>query len=77
MATAAMIPLEEYLRTSYEHDCEWVNGELRERATPDDFHSAVQQFFLAYFQGLRRELGVWVRPSCGCGLRLENTAFPM
>ncbi len=62
MATAAMIPLEEYLKTSYEHDCEWIDGVVRERAMPDDFHSAVQQFFLAYFQSLRRELGVWVRP---------------
>ena len=61
MSTAA-IPLEEYLRTSYEHDCEWVDGKIRERATPDEYHSALQFFFLEYFGRLKRELYVRVRP---------------
>jgi Uma2 family endonuclease len=61
MATAVMIPLEEYLRTSYEHDCEWVDGQVRERAMPDDDHSAVQAFFLVYFSNLKSEFHVRVR----------------
>ncbi len=62
MSTAAMIPLEVYLSTSYEHDCEWVDGEVRERAMPDEYHSALQFFFLLYFGRLRDELHVRVRP---------------
>jgi Uma2 family endonuclease len=62
MGTTAMISQEEYLRTSYEHDCEWIEGEVRERAMPDEYHSALQQFFLMYFQNLKRELHVRVRP---------------
>ena len=62
MATAVGIPVEEYLRTSYEHDCEWIEGEVRERSMPDEFHSAMQQFFLVYFDRLKRELHVRVRP---------------
>ncbi len=31
MATAARIPIEQYLRTSYEPDAEYVRGEIEER----------------------------------------------
>jgi Uma2 family endonuclease len=62
MGTTAMISREEYLRTSYEHDCEWIEGEVRERAMPDEYHSALQAFFLEYFLRLKRELHVRVRP---------------
>ena len=31
MATATQVPLSEYLHTSYEPDCEWIDGEVRER----------------------------------------------
>ena len=61
MATATLVPLEEYLTTSYEHDCEWVDGELRERGMPDDDHSAIQTFFITYFAAMQLELGVRVR----------------
>ena len=67
MATAVMIPLEQYLSTSYEHDCEWIEGEIRERGMPDEYHSAIQMFLLQYFANLRQDLGVRVRPE----LRLQ------
>jgi len=70
MATVTAMPLEEYLKTSFEHDCEWVDGEVRERAMPDDDHSALQAFFIAYFARLARELNVRVRPE----LRLHVSA---
>jgi Uma2 family endonuclease len=62
MATATQVPLSEYLHTSYEPDCEWIDGEVRERGMPDEFHSAIQMFFLQYFASLAHELGVRVRP---------------
>lgn len=62
MATATQVPLSEYLHTSYEPDCEWIDGEIRERGMPDEYHSAIQFFFLQYFASLRAELGVRVRP---------------
>jgi Uma2 family endonuclease len=70
MAITTTMPLEEYLRTSFEHDCEWVDGEVRERAMPDDDHSALQAFFIVYFAALSRELNVRVRPE----LRLHVSA---
>lgn len=62
MAASVTIPMEEYLRTSYEHDCEWIDGEVRERGMPDEYHSAIQAFFIGYFLRLPRELGLRVRP---------------
>ena len=58
MATAVMIPLEEYLKTSYEHDPEWVDGELRERGMPDGYHSYFQGFFLMFFEQRKAQLGL-------------------
>lgn len=62
MATGTMISEQEYLRTSYEHDCEWIEGQVRERAMPDEFHSALQTFFVGYFYQAGRALGLRVRP---------------
>jgi Uma2 family endonuclease len=61
MATSAMISEQEYLRTYYEHDCEWIEGQVRERAMPDEFHSALQTFFIAYFALAGKSLGLRVR----------------
>ncbi len=43
MATKAIaIPMEEYMRTSYEYDAEWVEGEVVERSLPNYGHSKTQ-----------------------------------
>ena len=61
-ATAAMVPLIEYLQTTYHPDCEWVEGELRERSVRELSHASVQAFFTAYFTFNRRKFGVRVYP---------------
>ncbi len=43
MATKAIaIPMEEYMRTSYEYDAEWVEGEVVERSLPNNNHAKAQ-----------------------------------
>ncbi|MGO4880772.1 MAG: Uma2 family endonuclease [Bryobacteraceae bacterium] len=42
MATSTSVPLEEYLRTSYEPDMEYVDGELVERHVGERKHSRLQ-----------------------------------
>ena len=49
MATSTMVPLEQYLHTSYEHDCEWVDGVVKERGMPDGYHGYFQIWFAAFF----------------------------
>jgi Uma2 family endonuclease len=60
MATAVLVPLSEYLATSYEPDREWVKGELRERSVPQLSHATVQMFLSVYFSAQKRDLGVRV-----------------
>lgn len=62
-AQPAYVPLEVYLKSSYEPDAEYVDGVIEERPAAlwdhADWHSAVQVFF-----GSRRiEFGIRVRPS--------------
>jgi Uma2 family endonuclease len=42
MATVAAVPLEEYLRTTYSPDREYVDGQLVERHVGEYFHSWLQ-----------------------------------
>ena len=45
MATAAaLVPLEEYLRTTYHPDRDWVDGELKERNVGEGQHATIQTF---------------------------------
>ena len=62
MATSIMVPVEEYLRTSYQPDCDWVDGQVRERNMGEGPHSAVQKFFIVFFASREVELGVRVWP---------------
>ena len=60
MATSTMVALSEYLKTSYSPDCEWVDGEVRERNMGEGSHSFVQTFFIKYFGRREQEWGIRV-----------------
>src|ERR1019366_1045193 len=55
MASAIQVPLSEYLHTSYEPDCEWIDGEIKERHVGEGSHAFIQTFFIKYF-GSREDL---------------------
>jgi len=42
MATNTIIPVSEYLRTSYSPDCDYVDGEVQERNLGEQDHSDIQ-----------------------------------
>ena len=42
MATASLIPVSEYLRSTYRPDCDYINGELKERNMGERPHSVLQ-----------------------------------
>jgi Uma2 family endonuclease len=42
MATKAQITAEQYLHMTFEHDAEFVRGEIVERSLPDRLHSKIQ-----------------------------------
>ena len=41
MKTTAFVPVEQYLRTFYKPDCDYVDGEVQERAGGERDHSEV------------------------------------
>ena len=62
MATSTIVPLSEYLRTSYRPDCDWINGEVKERNVGERQHASVQKFFIRYFGSREEELNILVWP---------------
>jgi Uma2 family endonuclease len=62
MSTKAQIRSQDYLRMTFEHDAEFVHGEIVERAMPDEIHSAIQFLILLQFGNLIRSYPVYPRP---------------
>jgi Uma2 family endonuclease len=58
MATATHISIEQYLKTSYEPDAEFVDGEVEERNVGEYDHNAVQKAILLWFARHEREWGI-------------------
>src|ERR1700676_2153044 len=59
VATKTQITAEQYLEMTFEHDAEFVHGEIVERAMPDYIHSRIQVLLAALFESLRRTHGLW------------------
>ncbi len=49
MATAVLIPVSEYLSTTYRPDCDYIDGVLKERTVGERPHSILQSIFAAVF----------------------------
>ena len=60
--TTALVPLAEYLDTTYRPDCDWIDGEVRERNLGEQPHASVQGFFTGLFIQHGVEWGVRVFP---------------
>jgi Uma2 family endonuclease len=54
MKTAALVPLEEYLDTTYNPDCDYVDGEVVERNVGEQDHSDIQSELVYFFRTRRR-----------------------
>jgi Uma2 family endonuclease len=62
MATTTHVPVEVYLRSSYEPDAEYVDGKIEERPMGEDDHASWQEAILVWFRQHSREWGVRARP---------------
>jgi Uma2 family endonuclease len=59
MSTAAIVSVEEYLSTSYRPDCDYVDGEIRERNLGEFEHANLQTGLSAWFR--TRQLALNIR----------------
>jgi Uma2 family endonuclease len=62
MAPATLIPVSEYLTTTYRPDCDYIDGELQERNVGERPHAFVQGILFAIFNTNRRAWGVVAAP---------------
>jgi Uma2 family endonuclease len=62
MATVTTVPLEVYLRSSYEPDAEYVDGVIEARPMGEYDHAAWQKAILAYLHEHRQEWNIRVLP---------------
>jgi len=58
METTTYIPVSEYLATSYQPDCDYVDGEVRERNLGEQPHGLVQGAIASIFRQRRKEWGL-------------------
>jgi Uma2 family endonuclease len=61
-AIPVLVPVEEYLNTTYRPDRDYIDGEVKERSVGEKPHSRLQAFFLGYFFARRAELGLEALP---------------
>jgi Uma2 family endonuclease len=59
MAATTQVPVEEYLRTDYSPDCEYVDGEVLERNVGEKGHGKIQKRLMVYFAARETELGIF------------------
>lgn len=59
MAAATQISVEEYLKTTYRPDRDFVDGEVLERNLGERDHSQPQALLAAYFLARKAEWGLW------------------
>src|ERR1051325_9152915 len=59
MATGSLVSVEEYLATSYDPDCDYVDGVIEERNVGEIDHADVQSEVVHVFRSHRKTWGVW------------------
>jgi Uma2 family endonuclease len=57
---ATLVPVEEYLRTNYDPDCEYVDGQIVERNLGEKPHSRIQVAIVLYLGPRAKRLGIEV-----------------
>jgi Uma2 family endonuclease len=70
MSSSTLIPVSEYLSASYEHDCDYIDGELQERPVGERPHSFLQGILVTIFNANRRAWDV----VAGTELRVQVAA---
>jgi Uma2 family endonuclease len=62
VSVATVVPLTEYLNTSYRPDCDYLEGELLERNVGEWDHARMQGLLGRYLSNREKQLGILVVP---------------
>lgn len=66
MASAILVPVSEYLNTTYRPDCDYLDGELKKRDVGEQPHASVQILLGSLFHVHRQEWHCGPSPNSGC-----------
>ena len=75
-AQPSLIPVEEYLKTTSDPDCEYVAGVIEERPMGEYDHATWQIILAGYFLMREKELGVISRPELRVQVGSNNFRVP-
>ncbi|HWE52307.1 MAG TPA: Uma2 family endonuclease [Bryobacteraceae bacterium] len=73
MIAGIAVPVEQYLRTAYDPDCEYIDGQVVERSAGEYPHSRLQGLLYAYF--LRRRKPWNITPIIVQRVQVAPTTF--
>jgi Uma2 family endonuclease len=76
VAAGTQISVEEYLKTVYRPDCDYVDGVLEERNVGERDHSWIQGSIVTFFRSRFRETGVAALPEWRVQLRPTRFRIP-
>ncbi len=76
MATAILIPVSEYLDTTYRPDCDYLEGEVVERNVGERWHGRLQNFFGFIFRLNEAVWRVQAIPELRVQVRAERYRIP-
>ena len=76
MATSAIVPLETYLRSSYEPDAEYVNGEIEERPMGEYDHASWQSALMKWFNLYENDWNIRARAELRVKVSEANYRVP-
>lgn len=75
-ATATYIPVEAYLKTTADPDCEYVAGVVEERAVGEYDHATWQTMLAAFFTARQAEWGIKARTELRVQVAPESLRVP-
>jgi len=76
MAVADLASAEQYLRTSFEHDAEFVEGRIIERPVPTWEHACIQGFLVRELWAVGRRHGLFTVPEQRVHVRPDRFRVP-
>ena len=76
IASTTQVPLEVYLRSNYQPDAEYIDGEIRERPMGEDDHSSWQGAICLWFAQHADEWNIRVRPELRVQVKPETYLVP-
>ena len=77
MATSTSIPLSECLNTSYRPDCDYIDGEVKERTLGERPHALLQSILVALFNLNRRAWNIVAATELRVRVSATHVRIPM